>query len=69
MQLDQWSPIVGYFGDELAIGEVWVRVTTLSMHLWGKEFFNRLSDAYEGFMVVDEETVGSHHLQWAQNPP
>ena len=42
-----------------------MRVTTLSMHLWGKEFFNRLSDAYEGFMVVDEEMVGSHHLQWA----
>ncbi|RVX19710.1 hypothetical protein CK203_005039 [Vitis vinifera] len=39
---------VGCFREGACVGEVWVRVLGLPMHLWGKEFFKRLGDACEG---------------------
>lgn len=60
--MDWWEPDVGCFIEGAFVGEVWVRVRGLPMHLWGKEFFKRVGDACGGFVVVDMETEERRYL-------
>lgn len=50
----------------VCVGEVWVRVLGLPVHLWGKDFFTRLSDADRDFVAVDEEKTERRHMKWAR---
>ena len=64
--MEWWRPGVGCFREGACVGEVWVRVLGLPMHLWGKEFFKRLGDACEGFVSMDEEVEERCHLKWTR---
>ena len=52
LHLKWWSPKASCYREWCA-KDCWVRLVELPLHLWGKDFFKRVSDACGGFMVVD----------------
>ena len=66
LQLDWWESNAGCFGEGACIGEVWVSVLGLLVHLWWKEFLKGWGNACGGFVLVDMETKERYHLKWAR---
>ena len=64
--LERWDPTIGCNREGVHAKEAWVRLVGLPLCLWHRDFFKQVGDACEGFLGVDEESVGGKNLQGAR---
>ena len=46
--------------------KAWVRVVGLPVHLWSRKIMEKIEDACDGFLAIDEDTDTLVELGWAR---
>ena len=66
ISLKKWSLEDGCSSRNNVEKEAWVRIVSLSMHLWTLITLKMIGDGIGGFLAMDEDTAFLSDLRWAR---
>ena len=66
VHLRTWGEDLGCSSQGILEEKAWVRVVGLLVHLWSRKILEKIGDACDGFLAVDEDTDTLAKLGWAR---